>query len=83
MEANFISSSNVGRTNWIIKLIENSTFSYNFKRTQTNLLIEDRLKESEVERLELKLIHNQIDPIEAGNKYTQTDIHKKLNKMGL
>lgn len=83
MQANFLSSVNIGKTNWIIGLINKSVFCDEFKSMNINLLIEDRLREDEVERLIEKLINNQVDPIEAGHKYTQTDIHRKLKSMGL
>jgi putative IMPACT (imprinted ancient) family translation regulator len=64
--------------NVIERLIDNSLLSEEKKRYYLSLLNNGMILENEAEDLISLLKENQIDPINAGKIYNQTDIKNKL-----
>jgi len=66
----------VGRQDYLQGLINNSTFDEDRKVLMESSLSD--LSRYDAERLEADLLANQLDPIDSGHNYSQTDIKRKL-----
>lgn len=74
---------NSGKAAYIFKLLISSTLNPDIIRNIENRLIDGDIDIREYENLIMTLQETQIDKIDAGHKYSQTDIHNKLKRMGL
>lgn len=77
-DVKFICSNNFGKIMSIISSLENSTLRYEEQNHIISMLESDCVNECDIERLEQYIFRNKIDKINAGRKYTQTDILRKL-----
>lgn len=68
-----------GKQDYIESLLANSNFSEDKKQLYEGLVPD--MSNVEANNLIADLKDNQLDPIQSGNNYTQTDILKKLNKL--